>query len=73
MKSFLSKTGYNTVKIFFALRAQRKDTINSFLSKKGYGKSFLSKRGYNKVKKLFALRAQRKGTIESFLSKQKVQ
>ena len=51
MKSFPSKKGHNTVKTFFALRAQRKDTINSFLSKKGYGESFLSKKGYSKLLK----------------------
>ena len=37
-------------KIFFALHAQKKGAI----------KSFLSKKGYNKVEELFALRAQKK-------------
>ena len=43
----------------FALRAQSKGTIESFLSKKVY----------NKIKISFALRAQRRGTTESFLTK----
>ena len=51
--------GCKKVKKIFALRAQSKGTIESFLSKKGY----------NKVKISFALRAQRRGTTESFLSK----
>ena len=51
--------GCKQVKKIFALRAQSKGTIESFLSKKGY----------NKVKISFALRAQRRGTTESFLSK----
>ena len=59
MKAFEAKRGTVKQKKFFALSAQRKGTIESFLSKKRY----------NKVKFEFALRAQRRGTIESFLSK----
>ena len=51
--------GCKKVKKIFALRAQSKGTIESFLSKKVY----------NKIKISFALRAQRRGTTESFLSK----
>ena len=53
-KRFLSKKGYNEVKIFFALRA-----------KKGYNKRVVSRKGYNEVKNFFALRAKR-GTIIAF-------